>query len=46
MAGALGLEKVAPQCSWEALRATGWTIQVPRPRHPQAAMAEEQEAFK
>ena len=46
MAGALGLEKVAPQCGWEALRAIGWTIQVPRPRHPQAATAEEREAFK
>ena len=33
MADALGLEKVAPQRGWEALRAIGWTIQVPRPRH-------------
>ena len=46
MVGALGLEKVAPQCGWEALWAIGWTIQVPRPRHPQAATAEEREAFK
>ncbi len=46
MAGALGLEKVAPQRGWEALRAIGWTIQVPRPQHPQAATAEEREAFK
>jgi hypothetical protein len=46
MASALGLEKVAPQCGWEALWAIGWTIQVPRPRHPQAATAEEREAFK
>ncbi len=46
MAGALGLEKVAPQRGWEALRAIGWTIQVPRPRHPQAATAEDREAFK
>lgn len=46
MAGALGLEKVAPQRGWEALRAIGWTIQVPRPRHPQTATPEEQEAFK
>ncbi len=46
MVGALGLEKVAPQCGWEALRAIGWTIQVPRPRHPQAVTGEEREAFK
>ena len=46
MAGVLGLEKVAPQRGWEALRAIGWTIQVPRPQHPQAATTEEREAFK
>ncbi len=46
MAGTLGLKKVAPQRGWEALRAIGWTIQVPRPQHPQAATAEEREAFK
>ena len=46
MAGQLGLETVAPQRGWEALRAIGWTIQVPRPQHPQAATAEEREAFK
>ncbi len=46
MAGVLGLEKVAPQRGWEALRAIDWTIQVPRPRHPQAATAEEREGFK
>jgi|TARA_Y100000310_G_C20548280_1_gene746709 transposase len=46
LADELGLEKVAPQRGWEALRAIGWTIQVPRPRHPRAATAEEQEAFK
>jgi transposase len=46
MAGELGLERVAPQRGWEALRAIGWTIQVPRPQHPQAATAEEREAFK
>lgn len=39
LAGALGLEKVAPQRGWEALRAIGWTLQVPRPQHPQAATA-------
>ena len=46
MAGELGLEKVAPQRGWEALRAIGWTIQVPRPQHPEAATAEDREAFK
>ncbi len=46
MAGELGLEKVAPQRGWEALRAIGWTLQVPRPRHPETATAEEREAFK
>ncbi len=46
MAGALGLEKVTPQRGWEALRAIGWTIQVPRPRPPQGATAEEREALK
>ena len=46
MAGELGLKKVAPQRGWEALRAIGWTLQVPRPQHPQAATAEEREGFK
>ncbi len=44
MAGALGQEKVAPRRGWGALRAIGWTIQVPRPRHPQAATAVAEEA--
>ena len=46
MAGELGLKAVAPQRGWEALKAIGWTIQTPRPRHPAAATPEEQEAFK
>jgi transposase len=46
MAAELGLERVAPQRGWEALRAIGWSVQVPRPQHPQAATAEEREAFK
>ena len=46
MAGELGLEKVAPQRGWEALRAIEWTIQVPRPRHPKSATEEEREDFK
>ena len=46
IAGELGLETVAPQRGWEALRAIEWTIQVPRPQHPKAATEEEREAFK
>lgn len=46
IATALGLAEVAEQRGWEALRAIGWTIQRPRPRHAQAATPEEQEAFK
>ena len=42
----LGLAKVAEQRGWEALKAIGWTVQRPRPRHVQAATPEEQEAFK
>ncbi len=33
LAAELGLASVAPQRGWEALRAIGWTIQRPRPRH-------------
>jgi transposase len=46
MAGELGLGSVAVQRGWEALRAVGWSVQVPRPEHPARATAEEQEAFK
>ena len=46
MAGALGLARVADQRGWEALRAIGWTIQRPRPRHAQVATPEAQAAFK
>ena len=46
MATALGLARVAEQRGWEALRAIGWTIQRPRPRHAQAATPEAQAAFK
>ena len=42
----LGLERVAEQRGWEALRAMGWTIQRPRPRHARAASAEEQAEYK
>src|SRR3954470_21595358 len=44
--GELGLAAVAVQRGWEALRAVGWSVQVPRPEHPARATAEEQEAFK
>ena len=42
----LGLEQVAPQRGWEALRAIGWSRQRPRPKNPKAATPEEAEAFK
>jgi len=46
IAAALGRARVAEQRGWEALRAIGWSIQRPRPRHVQAATPEEQAAFK
>lgn len=46
MAAELGLASVAEQRGWEALKAIGWTIQRPRPRHVRAASPEEQEGFK
>jgi len=46
IAAELGLERVAEQRGWEALRAIGWTIQRPRPRHARAATSDEQAAFK
>ena len=46
LAAELGLASVAPQRGWEALRAIGWTIQRPRPRHAKAATPDEQTAFK
>ena len=45
MAAELG-RRVSEQRGWEALRAVGWTIQRPRPRHARAASPEEQAAFK
>jgi hypothetical protein len=35
-----------PQRGWEALKAIGWSVQKPRPRHPASATPEEREAFK
>src|SRR6185503_4937797 len=46
MAGELGRAAVLPQRGWEALKAIGWTVQKPRPRHPASATPEEREAFK
>ena len=46
MAGELGLVAVLPQRGWEALKAIGWSVQKPRPRHPGSATPEEREAFK
>ena len=46
MAAELGLARVAEQRGWEALRAIGWTIQRPRPRHARAATPDEQAKFK
>src|SRR4029450_13038707 len=46
MAGELGLAAVLPQRGWEALKAIGWSVQKPRPRHPGSATPEEREAFK
>ena len=46
IASELGLEQVAQQRGWEALRAVGWTIQRPRPRHARAASPEAQAEYK
>lgn len=46
LAEQLGLEAVAPQRGWDALRAIGWSRQRPRPRNPKSATPEEAAAFK
>ena len=46
MASELGLAVVLPQRGWEALKAIGWSVQKPRPRHPAAAPPEERETFQ
>ena len=46
MAGELGLAEVLPQRGWAALKAIGWSVQKPRPRHPASATPEERAAFK
>ncbi len=42
----LGLEKVAVQRGWEALKACGMSVQTPRPKNPKSATPEEAAAFK
>src|SRR5918912_3055111 len=46
MAAELGLARLAPQRGWDALKALGWSVQTPRPRHPRAATAEDRAAFQ
>jgi transposase len=46
MASELGLARVAPQRGWEALKAIGWSVQKPRPRHPASATPEDKAAFE
>jgi len=46
IAARLGLTKVHPQRGWDALKRIEWSIQVPRPRHPRAAGADEHETLK
>lgn len=41
-----GLSSCSVQRGWEALKAIGWSIQVPRPKNPQGATEEEQQTFK
>jgi len=46
LARELGLEKVAVQRGWEALKACGMSIQTPRPKNPKSATPEEAAIFK
>jgi len=46
LAEQLGLEKVAVQRGWEALRAVGWSLQRPRPKNPKSTSDAETEAFE
>jgi transposase len=41
-----GLQSVHDQRGWDALIAIGYSIQQPRPRHPQAATKEDRSALK
>jgi transposase len=46
LAGFHGLESVHDQRGWDALIAIGWSIQQPRPRHPNAASAQDRSRLK
>ena len=46
LARELGVEKVAVQRGWEALKACGMSIQTPRPKNPRSASPDEADAFK
>jgi transposase len=46
MAARLGVERVHPQRGWEALKRVRWSPQMPRPRHPRSATAEQRAEFK
>lgn len=46
LARELGVERVAVQRGWEALKACGWSIQTPRPKNPKSASPEVAAAFK
>ncbi len=46
LARELGLEGVAVQRGWEALKACGMSIQTPRPKNPKSATPQEAAAFK
>ena len=46
LAGFHGLQSVHDQRGWDALIAIGWSIQQPRPRHPQAASAQDRARLK
>lgn len=46
LAGYHGLQAVHDQRGWDALIAIGYSIQQPRPRHPQAATDEDRTALK
>jgi transposase len=39
-------KQVHKTTAWRAMKAAGFTLQVPRPQHRQAATQQEQEAFK
>jgi len=46
LAGYHGLQRVHDQRGWDALIAIGYSIQQPRPRHPQAATDDDRAALK